>query len=128
MKTRASGSMLRSSPRPPARNRRISSEISCGISLLLFRKEIDVTATTDGLDALLFSVIRPQFAPKIAHVYVNAAVHCRHWPAQRSLRQVLTADDFARTAEEGIQKIKFRSGKRDRFAIAGDAARIRVQI
>ena len=61
-------------------------------------------------------------------MHVNAAVHGRHWPAQRSLRQVLTTDDFARTAQEGIQKIKFRPGKRYRFAVAGDAARIWVQI
>src|SRR5258708_2453480 len=120
--------MLRSWPRPPARSRRISSETGCGISLLLSGKKIDITAATDGLDAFLLSIIRTEFAPQVAHMHVNAAVHGRHWPAQGSLREVLTADDFSRTAQERIQKIEFRPGKSDRFPVAGDAARVRVQI
>src|SRR5882724_3492316 len=120
--------MPRSWPRPPARSRRISSETGCGISLLLSRKQIDVTAATDGLDAFLLSVIRPELAPQIAHMHVNAAVHGRHWPAQGGLREVLTADDFSRTAQERIQKIEFGPGKSDRFPVAGNAARVRVQI
>src|SRR5882724_6517753 len=120
--------MPRSWPRPPARSRRISSETGCGISLLLSRKKINVTAATDGLDAFLLSIIRPEFAPQIAHMHVNAAVHGRHWPAQGGLREVLTADDFSRTAQERIQKIEFGPGKRHGLPVTGDAARIRVKI
>src|SRR6185312_943546 len=114
--------------RQPARSRRRFSGTGCDTSLLLSRKEINVTAATDGLDTLLLSVIRSQLAPEIAYMHVNTAIHGRHWPAQRSLRKVLTADDFAWTTQKGIQKIKFRSGKRYRLAVAGNAAGIRVQI
>src|SRR5438309_3734540 len=121
-KTRASGSMPQSLRALPARSRKIFSGTGCGISLLLSCKEINITAAADGLDALLIAVIRPMLAPQIAHMHVNAAVHGRHWPAQRSLRQVFSTDDFARITQEGIQKIKLRSCKHHRFAIACNAA------
>src|SRR5579864_321354 len=114
--------MPQSWPLPPARNRKISSETGCGISLLLSRKKIDVTAAADGLDALLLSVIRAQLATEIAHVHVNTAVHGRHWPAQRGLREVFTADDLARTAQKRIQQIELRPGKRYGLSIARDTA------
>src|SRR5579859_2618524 len=110
--------MLRSWPRPPARSRKISSGTGSGISRLLSWKQINITAATDGLDALLLAVIRAELTPQVAHMHINAAVHGRHGPAQRGLRQVFTADDLSRIAQKRIKQIKLRSGKAHGLAIA----------
>src|SRR5437868_3819 len=95
----------------PARSKRISSEKDCGISRLISRKQIDVTAAADGLDAFLLAVIRAELAPQVAHMHVNAAVHGRHGPAQRGLRKVLTADDLSRIAQKSVKQVELGSGK-----------------
>src|SRR5689334_7688130 len=114
--------MLRSWPLPPARSRKKSSRKDYGISRLLSRKQIDITAAADGLDALLFAVIGAELAPQVAYMHVNAAVHGRHGPAQRGLRQIFPADDLSRITQKRIKQIELRSGEAHRLAIAGYAA------
>src|SRR5262249_59095835 len=73
-KARASSSTRRSWPRPPARSRRRFSRRDCDISRLLSRKQVNIAAAANGLDALLVALIRTQLAPQVAHMHVNAAV------------------------------------------------------
>src|SRR6476660_1156312 len=120
--------MLRSWPRWPARTRKRSLEIGCDISRLLSRKQIDVTAATDGLDALLLAIVGAELAPQVAHVHVNAAVHGGHGAAQRGLRQVFTADDLPRIAEKCIEQIELGASEPYGLAVASHAARVRMQI
>src|SRR5215475_12011938 len=103
--------MLRSWPRWPARTRKRSSETDCGISRLVSGKQVNVATAADGLDALLLAIVGAEFAPQIAHVHVNTAVHGGHRASQSGLRQVFTADDLPRIAQEGIEQVELGSGQ-----------------
>src|SRR5258707_3568921 len=70
----------------------------CEHSHLLSWEQVHVSAAPNRLDAFLVAIIRPDLAPQIADVHVDAAVHRRHGPSQGRLGQVFAADDFSRTA------------------------------
>ena len=83
--------------------------------------------STNGLDALEAARPRPEFAPQIAHVLVNASIQRRYLTSERSERKIVPRDDRSGGAQERVEKLELDRSQLDRFTCPKDGASASVE-